>query len=133
MKFSASFLILAEEEWIEEQLALNPDFDPNEETTGKSNNGDEQQQHTLGNGLSVNQTTAQNGSSDKVEQTGEGTNADGENMAELPPKPKRFVSSNNFYIILMRFVSVSFFSSVMNLLNISVQFFIYAVILIHRI
>jgi len=95
MKFyKLVFLILAEEEWIEEQLAVNPDFNPNDETTIVNNGTDEQQPESI-----INDATSQNGTSDNVEQTGEGTNADGENMEEPPPKPKRFVSSKNFYIL----------------------------------
>ncbi|CAF4644323.1 unnamed protein product, partial [Rotaria magnacalcarata] len=34
---------ITEEEWIEEQLAINPDFDPNEEGTATNIGSDEQQ------------------------------------------------------------------------------------------
>jgi len=77
---------LAEEEWIEEQLAINPDFDPNDGATGVNSGVDEQQQSV------VNDPAIQNGNLDNAEQTGEGTNVDGENKTlETRPKPKRYV------------------------------------------
>lgn len=91
--------ILAEEEWIEEQLAINPDFDPNEDTTVTNSGADEQQQSTI-NDSSVNQAgraTAQNGTTENADQTGDGTNVDGESKSpEENQKPKRYVSFNQF-------------------------------------
>lgn len=79
--------ILAEEEWIEEQLAINPDFDPNDEANAADSGVDEQQQPSATTG-----TTAQNATSDHIEQTGEGTMVEGENKTpEARPKPKRYV------------------------------------------
>ncbi|CAF1153227.1 unnamed protein product [Adineta ricciae] len=75
---------ITEEEWIEEQLAINPDFDPNAEAGVDNDTGD--QQH----GTSSNHPAGQNGITEKVDQTGDGTNGEGENMDELPPKPKRY-------------------------------------------
>ncbi|CAF3533097.1 unnamed protein product [Rotaria sordida] len=84
---------ITEEEWIEEQLAINPDFDPNEEGTTTNSGADEQQQSGV-NDSSANQTVrsgVQNGTSDNIDQTGEGTNVDGENQTpETRPKPKRY-------------------------------------------
>ncbi len=77
---------LAEEEWIEEQLANNPDFDPNDEATGVNSGVDEQQPSV------TNESAAQNGISENAEQTGEGIAVDGENKtSEARAKPKRFV------------------------------------------
>jgi hypothetical protein len=89
-----SVFCIAEEEWIEEQLATNPDFDPNEEGTAV-NSGTDEQQHSVVNDSSANQTArsgVQNGTADNLEQTGEGTNIDGGNKSpEARPKPKRHV------------------------------------------
>ena len=81
---------LAEEEWIEEQLALNPDFDPNAEA-GTNNGTDDQQ-----NDASSNHAAGQNGTTEKVDQT---ANGEGENMDELPPKPKRYVSPLDLFVV----------------------------------
>lgn len=83
------FCCLAEEEWIEEQLAINPDFDPNEEATNVNSGTDEQQQQLS----TVNESVAQNGTSDTAEHTEQQTGADGENSTtETRPKPKRYVN-----------------------------------------
>ena len=78
---------LAEEEWIEEQLAINPDFDPNDEANAAASGVDDQQPSSV-----ANDSTAQNATSDHIEQTGEGTLVEGENKTpEARPKPKRYV------------------------------------------
>lgn len=81
------FCCLAEEEWIEEQLAINPDFDPNDEATNVNSSTDEQQQQPS----TVNESAAQNETSDTTAE--QQTGADGENSTtETRPKPKRYVN-----------------------------------------
>ena len=86
---------LAEEEWIEEQLATNPDFDPNEDATGV-NSGVDEQHASVGHDSAADQTarsTGQNGTSDSAIPPADGEHPDGENATpEARPKPKRYVS-----------------------------------------
>ncbi|CAF0756790.1 unnamed protein product [Adineta steineri] len=75
---------ITEEEWIEEQMANNPDFDPNEEAAGTTNGGDEQHP-PAGNDASKSEH-------------GDGSTAEGENSPELPPKPKRYRKEQVMYL-----------------------------------
>ncbi len=78
---------LAEEEWIEEQLASNPDFDPNDEATAVNSGADEQQPPSA-----TNEPATQNGTTENAEQTGDGATTDGETKpSETRAKPKRYV------------------------------------------
>ena len=87
------FHILAEEEWIEDQLATNPDFDPNEVNNGIHAGTDEQHHPT--NTIVAHQPTASsiphvNG--ENVNHTLEGEHSKGEaQVPEAPSRPKRYV------------------------------------------
>jgi hypothetical protein len=87
---------LAEDEWIEEQLATNSDFDPNAESMAFDNSVNEQQTSDGNHPIateSTAHTTGQNKSSDSVQPTGNGEHAEGENhVEEIRSKPKRYVS-----------------------------------------
>jgi hypothetical protein len=92
------FIFLAEEEWIEEQLAINPDFDPNEEGTGVNSGTDEQQHSAANDADQTARSGVQNGTSDNVNHTGEGENLDGENKtSESRPRPKRYVNPKDLF------------------------------------
>lgn len=93
-KILTDLFVLAEEEWIEEQLAINPDFDPNDEANAAEGATDEQQSQLQPSATTG--ATAQNATSDHVDQTGEGTLVEGENKTpEAKPKPKRYVIRKN--------------------------------------
>ncbi|CAM4781636.1 unnamed protein product [Rotaria magnacalcarata] len=97
---------ITEEEWIEEQLAINPDFDPNEEGTATNIGSDEQQPSTVNDAAA-----APNGTSD-AEQTGDGTNGeDGNKTPEEKQKPKRFRNELVKYLRTLLYTCRDFYPS----------------------
>ena len=93
-------MLLAEEEWIEDQLATNPDFDPNEESTGVNTGVDEHPPSaTNGSATGVAPTGTSETPISSATATGEnGEQIEGdENSSEIKPRPKRYVRSNRFY------------------------------------
>ena len=87
------FHILAEEEWIEDQLATNPDFDPNE--VNAVTNGGTEEQHDPASTVAAHQavtTSVPHVNRDNATQAHEGVHPNGEaQVPEVPSRPKRYV------------------------------------------